>query len=353
MKTKKNNMKNISNVSKKNKSIKNKSIKNISKINNIKKNISKKKNIYRKLTKEFIPKLSKTQIIKILYPISKESAINDYNKLKLIDCDKLSITSRIGSDFVNFFTSIERLDTKGRRKISFFDICKKFNEYYNEKYYFRNGINSAFNKTFFKEKNINKIFRNLKSFYTLYFGNIGIFRPAIAKYVICKYKPRKILDFTMGWGGRLVGACCEEVDTYIGIDMNNNLKPLYLKMVDTLKTLSNTKIKLFFKDALKVDYSKLDYDFVLTSPPYYNVEIYKKNDILTKDEWKETFYIPIFTETYKYLKKNGHYCLNVPDYIYDDICIKLFGNCDDKIPIGKPKRLNTDLYNEYIYIWKK
>jgi hypothetical protein len=322
-------------------------------MNTRKKNETKKKKIYKKLTKEFIPKLSKTQIIKMLYPISKNNAIEDYNKLKLIDCNNLLVSSTIGSDFINFFTAIERLDTKGRRKISFFDVCKNFNEYYNEKYYFRNGINSAFKGTFFKEKNINKIFRNLKSFYTLYMGNVGIFRPSIAKYVICKYKPKKVLDFTMGWGGRLVGACCEEVDTYIGIDMNTNLKPLYKKMVNTLKTLSNTKIKLFFKDALNVDYSKLDYDFVLTSPPYYNVEIYRQNDILTKDEWKQNFYIPIFTKTYKYLKKNGYYCLNVPDYIYEDICIGLFGKCHDKIPIGKPKRLSDDLYSEYIYIWKK
>lgn len=315
-----------------------------------KKSISK-KNV--KLTKQFVPNLSKTKITKLLYPISLDNAINDYNKLKSIECDKLSTNSTVGSDFVNFFTAIERLDTKGRRKISFFDICKNFNKYYNEKYYFRNGINSVFKGVFFKEQNINKIFRNLKSFYTLYMGNVGIFRPSIAKYVICKYKPKKVLDFTMGWGGRLVAACCEDVDTYIGIDMNTNLKPLYKKMVDRLKTLSNTKIKLFFKNALNVDYSKLDYDFVLTSPPYYNVEIYRQNDILTKDEWKQNFYIPIFTKTYKYLKKNGCYCLNVPDYIYEDICIGLFGKCHDEIPIGKPKRLSDDLYNEYIYIWKK
>ena len=31
---------------------------------------------------------------------------------------------------------------------------------------------------------------------------------------------------------------------------------------------------------------------------------------------------------------------------------KLFGKCHDKIPICKQKRLNSDLYNEYIYIWK-
>lgn len=308
---------------------------------------------YKKITKEFIPKLTKTQITKLLYPISKEDAIEDYNKLKSSMCDDLSIKSLAGSDFINFFTAIERLDTKGRRGLSFFDIAKNFNKYYNEKYYFRNGINSAFNGSFFKEKNDAKIFRNLKSFYTLYFGNVGIFRPAITKHILCTYKPKKMLDFTMGWGGRLVGACCENIDTYIGIDMNTSLRPLYNKMIDTLKPLSSTKIKLIFKDALKVDYSKLDYDFVLTSPPYYNVEIYKKNEVLTREQWNEQFYIPIFTVTYKHLKKNGHYCLNVPDYIYNEICVDLFGKCINKIPLGKPKRLNTDLYSEYIYIWKK
>ena len=46
-----------------------------------------------------------------------------------------------------------------------------------------------------------------------------------------------------------------------------------VKLLNKLGT--NTKIKLMFKDALKVDYSKLDYDCVLTSPPYYNVEVYE------------------------------------------------------------------------------
>jgi hypothetical protein len=321
-----------------------------------KKNKKNKKSITKKnvkLTTQFIPNLSKTQITKLLYPITYQNAIDDYNKLKSIECDKLLINSTIGSNFVNFFTAIERLDTKGRRSISFFDVCKNFNKYYNEKYYFRNGIDNVFKKTFFKQKNVHKIFRNLKSFYTLYMGNVGIFRPAIAKYIICKYKPTKILDFTMGWGGRLMASCIENVDAYIGVDMNTHLKPLYKKMTNALKTLSNTKIKLFFKDALKVDYSKLDYNFVLTSPPYYNIEIYKKNEVLTKEQWNETFYIPLFTETYKYLKRNGYYCLNVPVYIYENVCIKLFGKYNDKIPIGRPKRLNDDLYNEYVYIWKK
>jgi 16S rRNA G966 N2-methylase RsmD len=90
-----------------------------------------------------------------------------------------------------------------------------------------------------------------------------------------RFKPTSILDFTMGWGGRLVGACAMDIPSYIGIDLNKNLIKPYEEMVKTLKELgTKTEIKLIFKDALKVDYSKLNYDCVFTSPPYYNIELY-------------------------------------------------------------------------------
>jgi DNA modification methylase len=173
----------------------------------------------------------------------------------------------------------------------------------------------------------------------------------IAKAVLCRYPSKVMLDFTMGWGGRLVAACAMNLQEYIGIDLNTNLKPLYEKMKKTLNSLSDTKMSLHFKDAATFDYSKLDYDLVLTSPPYYNVEIYNKNDVMTEQEWKDKFYIPAFTNTFKHLKKGGHYCLNVPEYIYDDVCVPILGKCQDKMLLGIPDHKRK--YNEFIYIWHK
>ena len=73
-------------------------------------------------------------------------------------------------------------------------------------------------------------------------------------------------------------------------------------MVKTLKPLTETKIELIFKDALKVDYSKIDYDLVLTSPPYYNTEIYKGTKKMDKENWNNNFYKPLFTKTFANLK---------------------------------------------------
>jgi len=179
------------------------------------------------------------------------------------------------------------------------------------------------------------------------------FKAIIAMNIYCKYKPTSILDFTMGWGGRLVGACALNIPKYTGIDLNTDLKQPYTEMVTFLKQYSSTKIKLYFKDALKVDYSKIDYDLVLTSPPYYNIEIYKGTQKITKEEWNKNFYEPLFSKTWEHLKKGGYYCLNVPEEVYKNVCLKIFGRPTHKILLPKAKRFANSTYKEYIYVWFK
>lgn len=286
------------------------------------------------------------ELTNIIYPYSFNDIIKDFNKIK----DTTNDGSRVGSKFINYYTGIERLNTKGFRGYSFFDIYYNFNDLYTNKIYFKNAIDNTFKDLYFTYDEITKI-KKLKAMHSLYNGAVGIFRPIIAKNILQKYKPKNILDFTMGWGGRLVAACSLNINKYIGIDININLKPLYENMVSTLDTLSTTEIILLFQDATKVNYSELDYDFVLTSPPYYNKEIYNHCDKKTKDEWNYNFYIPIFKSTYDNMKK-GHYCLNIPQYIYDDICVNVLGECTEKIPFNKVTRAVND-YNEYIYVWEK
>jgi tRNA1(Val) A37 N6-methylase TrmN6 len=112
----------------------------------------------------------------------------------------------------------------------------------------------------------------------------------------------------------------------------------YAKMREHLTTASKTEIDLRFQDALQVDYSVLDYDMVFTSPPYYNKEIYgsKEAPYKTNDEWDEKFYKPIFRVTYDNLKKEGHYCLNIPQCIYEKICVPMFGEAASSRLTKKP-----------------
>ena len=183
------------------------------------------------------------------------------------------------------------------------------------------------------------------------YGSVNQFRPSYVMFLYCKFKAKKVLDFSAGWGGRLLGALASDID-YIGIDTNKNLKEGYKKM--TTRFINNSIIKLIFKDSSKVDYSKLDYDFVFTSPPYYTLEKYQNMpDYSSFDDFNDKFTIPVVSKSYKYLKKGGWYCLNIPDDMYK-VVNNILGNPNTilKYPISNRFNDGTQRY-EKIYCWKK
>ena len=96
------------------------------------------------------------------------------------------------------------------------------------------------------------------------------FKPTIAMNVYSQVKATAVLDPCAGWGGRLLGAVAMGLK-YVGIDTNVALKPAYDEMMTTLGITST----MLWQDALSVDFSAIDYDCVLTSPPYVNLEIYE------------------------------------------------------------------------------
>lgn len=295
--------------------------------------------------------INKQTLLKQIYNYTKEDALNDYKQLPknyndFITLYKLKPNTDIGRKFVGYFTNLERLNTRTKSGENFWDFYKN-----------RHNLTSKnYVKNMFKYYENNKNMTNLKIWwrlFNLYKGSINIFKPTIAMFVYYKYKPKSILDPTMGWGGRLVGASALNIFKYTGIDLNPNLKKPYNEMVKTLKPLTKTNIKLIFKNALKVDYSKIDYDLVLTSPPYYNIEIYNGTIKMNKEEWNNKFYKPLFNKTYTHLKKGGYYCLNVPQELYNNVCLDLFGEATEFLPLPKVARTKNETYKEYIYVWKK
>jgi 16S rRNA G966 N2-methylase RsmD len=291
----------------------------------------------------------KLLISKHIYNININDIIDDFEKLRNTDCKLLNLGSHIGDKIVNYFTAHERLNTLGRKGISFFDI-------YNNR---KELIKKAYIKKLldYHLENNQSIYRAWHRVSNLYFSSISIFKPIIAKSIYCKFNPTSILDFTMGWGGRMVGACSLDIQNYIGIDLNKKLKKPLTNMSKFLNDYSKTNIKLIFKDALLVDYKKLYYDFVLTSPPYYNIELYSGTKKRTIEEWNKNFYEPLFYKTFDGLQKDGIYCLNIPDDVYKNVCLKLFGKYNKRIEMYKTKRndpnQNNEIKKEYIYIWYK
>jgi tRNA1(Val) A37 N6-methylase TrmN6 len=170
--------------------------------------------------------------------------------------------------------------------------------------------------------------------------------------IYSKYKPNTILDFCAGWGGALVASAALNIPKYIGIEINHHLEKSYEKLEEFVSQHSSTEINMFFQDALTIDYEKLDYDLVFTSPPYYFIQKYENNIIYkSKEEMDELFYKPLFSKTYLHLKKGGHYILNVNKEVYERVCVNLLGLADEEYPYKKSKRQNN--YQEIVYVWHK
>jgi tRNA1(Val) A37 N6-methylase TrmN6 len=193
-----------------------------------------------------------------------------------------------------------------------------------------------------------------KEVYNICISAINIFRPLVAVEIYKKYKPTCVLDICAGWGGRLIGAASLDIPKYIGIEINTSLEKPYEEMKKFLKyTKSKTEVEMYFKDAVDFDYSILPkYDMVFTSPPYYFLEKYQENNVYKdKVEMNEKFYAPLFEKSYECLLNSGYFILNVNKEIYESVCIGLFGEALETIPLKKSKRQNE--YGENIYVWKK
>jgi hypothetical protein len=312
----------------------------------------------------------KQQIARQVRNHTIETATKDYHKLTNLLLDKEKYANRkplspVGLTFIEYFIHAELLNTVSKQGIHFYDFW-----YHRDFYMHRDASTERLVASIQKNRPKLTEIKVAKQVYNLYYGGINIFRPLNAYHIYTLFPScKRILDPTMGWGGRLLAAfLAEHVDAYIGIDCNLALKKPYEDMTHFLferKPEYKDKIQLYFQDALSVDYSALSYDMVFTSPPFYNKEIYSHNaQYKTKEEWDTHFYVPLFTKTWVHLKAGGIYALNVPEILYTRVAAKcLGGEADEKIELAKygrvlpkttKKRTNVgQSYKEYIYIWIK
>lgn len=292
--------------------------------------------------------------IKGIKEITKDEAIEDYQKLKECPCDKIDRT-HTGLKAIDYFFFDHRLKTKTRRKVSFINIMTNKTK--------KNHLITIAKKY---KKTSNPSAYNLYSSFQLYYGTINAFRPAVAKYIYQLYKPTTaILDFSAGWGGRCLSAMSLGIP-YIGIDSNKTLQGAYGKMVATYEPSAD--VKMIFKPAEQVDFSDFSYDLVFTSPPYFMLEKYEKSpEYSSKADFLNSFFHPVVKSVWKYLKKGGHMALNIPVDMYKSLVagipdlpkiirrIKMPRYNRHSKNASKKQRIGTATGDsfEWIYVWKK
>jgi hypothetical protein len=198
--------------------------------------------------------------------------------------------------------------------------------------------------------------------------NPSFFRPHLAKQIILSTNKVQgtLFDPCAGWGGRMLGtvaagwkyiACEPNTTTY-----NHLMEIIKFLDIDNFVTLYN------------IPYEDLDLnsigtvDIVLTSPPYFDLELYESNNsqsylkYSTYSDWLDNWYLQMIENNTKILSKDGLSCYNVMDGRCENIVEKtiekhksLGFNLKDQIGIDSPfknykKKLNKQ---DLTYIFQK
>ena len=78
----------------------------------------------------------------------------------------------------------------------------------------------------FKKKKLDITYYNINEYLYNNFSQCTNFNNTVVVSVLKYLKPKKMLDFSAGWGDRLVGAIAYDCE-YLGIDPSNCMNPIY------------------------------------------------------------------------------------------------------------------------------
>ena len=257
--------------------------------------------------------------------------------------------SQIGNNIVDYFTFVQRLETKGKYNINFYEFIERIEEFKKKKFI---QTMLTYYDTVKNKNNTKHYYKVLKEVYNICISAINIMRPLNCMEIYSKYGAKRVLNPCAGWGGSAVAACALKLAAFYGVEINNDLSAPYDNMVSYLKTKSATQFDIRICDALAIDYLTMTYDTVFASPPYYSIEKYAHNaQYVSKKDMDNKFYKPLFQMTYNGLQLGGHYIINVCKEVYENVLKGLLGDAHETFPLKKSKRQND--YTEMVYVWKK
>ena len=148
--------------------------------------------------------------------------------------------------------------------------------------------------------------------------SVSNFKPITARWVYDNYCPSGgvVLDPCMGYGGRLFGSILSDnVVSYHGVDPCQKTYQGNKKLNSAIGDgMDNKFFNLPFEDVcLSFGY----YDFIFTSPPYYNIELYSDEPTQScvrygsYDKWVDGFLGKLILNSHKFLKSGKYFSINV------------------------------------------
>lgn len=153
---------------------------------------------------------------------------------------------------------------------------------------------------------------------------VSNFRPTAAKALYEKFSGdgATVLDFSAGYGGRLLG-CLPLKRRYIGIEPCSEQIDGLKNMVEKLSGIAAIHARVQLFQACAEDFlpqiESNTVDMIFSSPPYFNRERYSTEATQSYlrypkyEIWLEKFLGKIIAESRRILKPHGYFLLNVAD----------------------------------------
>jgi hypothetical protein len=150
-------------------------------------------------------------------------------------------------------------------------------------------------------------------------ASVTKYRAGMSKFLVQRYDAKSVLDPCIGWGGRMIGTLAAGA-SYTGCEPDpNTFRGLQGILEDIQKqaTLYNGPAERYVPTL-----PCASVDMILTSPPYYTLELYTAGDQSVKENmswetWVSTWLRPLITECLRCLKPNGKSCWSVKNFQSD------------------------------------
>jgi tRNA1(Val) A37 N6-methylase TrmN6 len=204
-------------------------------------------------------------------------------------------------------------------------LCEHF---FTNFYNIKNAKGQSFENSWTKD-NLVKVLRwNRKCHSTPYLSEIkrGIyfctgltkntmFRPHLAKAIVSSYPGETVLDPCAGWGGRMLGTVAAG-KKYIAFEPNVETYNKLIELAEFLDIKNQIEIYNVGSEHMN-SYLAKKVDIILTSPPYFNLEIYcdgkaqSENQYSSYESWRDGWMETVITTAISNLNDSGVSCWNV------------------------------------------
>jgi hypothetical protein len=215
-------------------------------------------------------------------------------------------------------------------------------------------------------RTVNSNFSEIKR--AIKFNPVTLYSPIMTKSIVKELNCKTVFDPCIGWGGRMVGTTCLGEDYhYTGCEP---FTKTFKGLEEIVKDLGNEKQVTLYNSAVETILEELNdqrFDMCLTSPPYFDLEVYSHEDTQsiknykTYEEWLNGFIKPIIEFVCKNVDKYS--CWSVKNIktdkkynLLDDV-IKIHGEngwkLDRQFSIKKNTAKNKTTDGDVTYVFVK